>query len=119
VHAYVFARARFEAGHFVDGHSRHARVHGHTWHVEVISKALIDPRDGRPSEEGSLVDDLGSLARELDLRDIGAMLPGSRGTAHEVGSWFLERLLPAWPLITRVTVGMGDDEGVSITRDPF
>jgi 6-pyruvoyltetrahydropterin/6-carboxytetrahydropterin synthase len=98
---------RFEAAHLLPkvpaGH-KCARLHGHSFKIEVAIAGPVDEETGWFIDYGVLFDAWAPLHAELDhnyLNDI----PGLQNPTSELlARWIWERLTPALPSIARVTV---------------
>jgi 6-pyruvoyltetrahydropterin/6-carboxytetrahydropterin synthase len=98
---------RFEAAHRLPrvppGH-KCARLHGHSFRVELVVAGPVDPVTGWFIDFGVLYDAWKPLHDQLDhnyLNDI----PGLENPTSEIlAGWVWERLRPALPSLTRVTI---------------
>ena len=98
---------RFEAAHRLPrvppGH-KCARLHGHSFRVELVVAGPVDPVSGWFIDFGVLYDAWKPLHDQLDhnyLNDI----PGLENPTSEIlAGWVWERLRPALPSLTRVTI---------------
>jgi len=85
------------------------REHGHSWKLVVTIAASFDPLRGSRNSIAELRTDVGSLARELDHRNLNAMLPGVVTRPEGVAAWAQERLLMKYPHVHEVAVWMGSE----------
>lgn len=96
----ISKRWTFDAAHHLDGlpHGHKcARVHGHTWTVEVVlaSQTLVAP--GFVTDFGELAPLGRYIADRLDHRNLNDALdtpPTSEGVARHLADWFLIHLQP-------------------------
>jgi 6-pyruvoyltetrahydropterin/6-carboxytetrahydropterin synthase len=90
----------FDAAHHLDGlpdGHKCARVHGHTWTVEVVLAAATLTGPGFVTDFGDLAPLGRYLAETLDHRDLNEVLdvaPTSEHLARHVAQWFLEHVQP-------------------------
>jgi 6-pyruvoyl-tetrahydropterin synthase len=89
------AHAYFDASHTVLGDQMCGAAHGHTFHVSATVVGGME-REGtglwRVHQTETLQQDLDRIARELDNRDLNAMMVGSAPVPETIAAWFLERL---------------------------
>lgn len=91
----------FEAAHSLPGHrGKCARVHGHSYTLEVTLRGPIKQAEGA-SDDGMVMDfeDLSRLVKQavierLDHQDLNA-IAGVRTTAENLAHWIWEALLEA------------------------
>lgn len=103
----IFREFTFEAAHRLpnvpEGH-KCARLHGHSYKVIVHVEAPVDPEAGWVMDFGDLKKAFKALEAQLDhyyLNDIeGLENPTSEVLAH----WIWERLKPALPDLSALTV---------------
>ena len=88
----------FDAAHHLDGlpdGHKCARVHGHTWTVQVVLAAPTLTGPGFVDDFGGLAPLGAYLAGALDHRDLNEVLdvpPTSEHLARHVAEWFLTHL---------------------------
>jgi 6-pyruvoyltetrahydropterin/6-carboxytetrahydropterin synthase len=107
MHVRLTRSFRFEAAHalptFPDGH-KCRRLHGHSFVVDVTVEGEAPPDRGYLIDYGELKSACEPLRERLDhylLNDI----PGLENPTSEVlAVWIWERLRPALPLLSAVTV---------------
>ncbi len=99
----IAKRWRFDAAHHLDGlpeGHKCARVHGHTWNVEVsVTSAQLTP-PGFVTDFGDLASFGAYLAAELDHRDLNEVLdfpPTSERLAEHLAGWFIDHVQPTIP----------------------
>jgi 6-pyruvoyltetrahydropterin/6-carboxytetrahydropterin synthase len=96
----IAKRWRFDAAHHLDGlpdGHKCARVHGHTWTVEVRLTATQLTPPGFVTDFGDLAPFGGYLASALDHRDLNAVLdfpPTSELLAKHLAEWFISHVQP-------------------------
>ncbi len=98
---------RFEAAHRLPnvppGH-KCARLHGHSFRVELAVAGPVDPKTGWFIDFQRLHDAWSPLYEELDHRYLNDV-PGLENPTSEVlARWTWERLQPGLPGLMRVTV---------------
>jgi 6-pyruvoyltetrahydropterin/6-carboxytetrahydropterin synthase len=97
---------RFEAAHHLPrvppGH-KCARLHGHSFRVELAVAGPVDPQTGWFIDFGVLYDAWKPLHDQLDHHYLNE-IPGLENPTSEIlAAWIWQRLAPALP-ISRVTV---------------
>ncbi|MEX0741318.1 MAG: 6-carboxytetrahydropterin synthase QueD [Phycisphaeraceae bacterium] len=98
---------RFEAAHFLptfpEGH-KCRRLHGHSFHIDVVVKGEVDPAKGYLQDYGEIGAAIAPVRDQLDhylLND----LPGlNNPTAEMLARWIFDRLKAALPLLHLVRV---------------
>jgi len=97
----------FEAAHwlpcFPDGH-KCRRMHGHSFHIDVIVEGEVDPVRGYLIDYGEIKAAIEPLKNSLDhylLNDIEGL---ENPTAETLSKWIYDRLKPALPLLTTIVV---------------
>jgi len=93
----VYVAARFEAAHRLTGDfGPAARMHGHTYRLEVILRGQSLKDDGTLFDIGELKGSVDGLAASLHYRDLGEVpgLAGTNTTAENVANFCWERLSP-------------------------
>jgi 6-pyruvoyltetrahydropterin/6-carboxytetrahydropterin synthase len=98
---------RFEAAHRLPrvppGH-KCARLHGHSFRVELVVSGPVDPVTGWFIDFGVLYDAWKPLHDQLDHNYLNE-IPGLENPTSEIlAGWVWERLKPALPSLARVTV---------------
>jgi 6-pyruvoyltetrahydropterin/6-carboxytetrahydropterin synthase len=98
---------RFEAAHRLPrvppGH-KCARLHGHSFRVELAVSGPVDPATGWFIDFGVLYDAWKPLHDELDHNYLNE-IPGLENPTSEIlAGWVWERLRPMLPSLVRVTV---------------
>ncbi len=97
----------FEAAHFLptfaEGH-KCRRLHGHSFHVDVIVEGEVDSARGYLIDYGDIKAAIEPVRAQLDhylLNDI----PGLENpTAEMLTKWIYDRLKPALPLLSCIIV---------------
>jgi 6-pyruvoyltetrahydropterin/6-carboxytetrahydropterin synthase len=103
----IFKSFTFEAAHRLpnvpQGH-KCARLHGHSFGVEIHVSGPVDPRTGWVMDFAGIKAAFGPLYQQLDhnyLNDI----PGLENPTSEViARWIWDRLQPALPGLSRIVV---------------
>jgi 6-pyruvoyltetrahydropterin/6-carboxytetrahydropterin synthase len=108
----VFKEFTFEAAHQLavnvgDGHHPYARLHGHSFKVEIFLRGDIDPMTNWVVDFGEIDRKLQDVREQLDhhyLNDIeGLEVP----TLECISRWIWQRLHKSLPSIDRVLVRRG------------
>jgi 6-pyruvoyltetrahydropterin/6-carboxytetrahydropterin synthase len=88
-----------------------ARLHGHTFRIEVHVTGPVGPATGWVMDFADIAEAFQPLHRVLDhtcLNDIDGL---TNPTSENLARWVWERLLPALPGLTRVVVQESPDSG--------
>lgn len=97
----------FEAAHwlptFPEGH-KCRRLHGHSFHVDVVVEGEVPPDKGYLIDFGTIKDAIDPVKQRLDhycLNDIEGL---QNPTAEMLSKWIYDRLKPTLPLLAAVRV---------------
>lgn len=97
----------FEAAHalptFPEGH-KCRRLHGHSFHVDVVAAGEVDPDRGYLVDYGEIKAACEPVREALDHRYLNEIPGLANPTAELVAAWIWARLKPALPLLVEVTV---------------
>lgn len=103
----IFKIFTFEAAHRLphvpDGH-KCARLHGHSFRVEVRVRGPVDPHTGWVMDFADLKAAFAPLHEQLDHRYLNEIDGLENPTSENVARWIWERLRPRLPELARVTV---------------
>jgi 6-pyruvoyltetrahydropterin/6-carboxytetrahydropterin synthase len=98
---------QFEAAHwlptFPEGH-KCRRLHGHSFHVDVVVSGEVSPEKGYLIDYGTIKDAVEPLRVRLDhylLNDVEGL---ENPTSEMVARWIYDRLKPRLALLTAVRV---------------
>ncbi len=98
---------RFEAAHHLpnvpEGH-KCARLHGHSFKIEVTVEGPVDPTTGWFIDYQIVADAWEPLYEQLDHRYLNEVAGLQNPTSEILASWIWDRLSPALPSLSRVTV---------------
>lgn len=98
---------RFEAAHALPnvpaGH-KCARLHGHSFHVEVTVRGPVDPRTGWLIDFADLKALLKPLEEQLDHRYLNEIPGLENSTSEVIARWLWQRLKPQLPILHEITV---------------
>ncbi len=98
---------RIEAAHRLpnlpDGH-KCARLHGHSFVIEVHVRGPLDPRLGWVMDFAELKTAFAPLFEQLDHRYLNEIEGLENPTSENLARWIWERLRPALPLLSGVLV---------------
>ncbi len=97
----------FESAHwlptFPEGH-KCRRMHGHSFHVDVIVAGEVDPAEGYLVDYGVMKQAIAPVEQQLDhyvLNDIEGL---ENPTAENLARWLWNRLRPSLPLLHTIVV---------------
>jgi 6-pyruvoyltetrahydropterin/6-carboxytetrahydropterin synthase len=103
----IFKEFTFEAAHrlpFVpDGH-KCARLHGHSFRVEIHVGGEVDTRTGWIMDFGDIKSAFKPLHNQLDHHYLNEIEGLENPTSENLASWIWERLQPTLPGLARVVV---------------
>ncbi|HEY1553970.1 MAG TPA: 6-carboxytetrahydropterin synthase QueD [Kofleriaceae bacterium] len=98
---------RFEAAHFLpkvpQGH-KCARMHGHSYAIEIAIEGDVDPELGWVVDFAALDDRAAPLVRALDHRVLNEIDGLANPTSELLAAWWWQRLLPGLPGLVEVAV---------------
>jgi 6-pyruvoyltetrahydropterin/6-carboxytetrahydropterin synthase len=97
----------FEAAHwlpcFPDGH-KCRRMHGHSFHVDVIVEGEVDPARSYLIDYGDIKTAIEPVRNQLDHYLLNEIAGLENPTAEMLAKWIYDRLKPALPLLTTIIV---------------
>lgn len=98
---------RFESAHFLPkvppGH-KCARVHGHSYEVEVVIEGEIDPERGWVMDFSTISEHVSPLITSLDHRLLNE-LPGLENPTTELlAVWLWDKLAPGLPELVELSI---------------
>jgi 6-pyruvoyltetrahydropterin/6-carboxytetrahydropterin synthase len=98
----------FEAAHRLPnvppGH-KCARLHGHSFQVQILCEGRIDPEAGWLIDFAEIKRAFTPFLEQLDHRYLNEIEGLENPTAENIARWIWGRLKPALPLLAQVTVG--------------
>ena len=97
----------FEAAHwlptFPQGH-KCRRMHGHSFHVDVIVEGEVDPAKGYLIDYGDIKAAIEPVKQQLDHFLLNEIAGLENPTAEVLARWIFDRLRPTLPLLTAIIV---------------
>jgi 6-pyruvoyltetrahydropterin/6-carboxytetrahydropterin synthase len=103
----IFTELGFEAAHRLphvpEGH-KCARLHGHSFRVQVHVEGPVDPGTGWVLDFADVKAACAPLIDDLDHRYLNEIDGLENPTSEQVARWIWDRLLPTLPLLSAVTV---------------
>ena len=97
----------FEAAHwlptFPQGH-KCRRLHGHSFHVDVVVEGEVDPARGFLVDYGDIKAAIEPVRMQLDHYLLNEIPGLDNPTAEMLTKWIYDRLKPALPLLSCVIV---------------
>ncbi len=103
----LFKTFTLEAAHRLpmvpEGH-KCARLHGHSFRIEVRVSGEVDPATGWICDFAELKSAFAPIFDALDHRYLNEVEGLSNPTSERLAEWVWERLKPRLPLLSRVTV---------------
>lgn len=98
---------KFEAAHFLPqvpaGH-KCARMHGHSYHIEVVIEGDVDPELGWLMDFSAIDDHAGPLVKLLDHQILNEIEGLANPTAELLAVWWWQRLRVTLPSVVEVAV---------------
>lgn len=97
----------FEAAHwlptFPEDH-KCRRMHGHSFHVDVIVEGDVDPRKGYLVDYGDIKAAIAPIEKQLDHYLLNEIEGLENPTAENLCKWIYDRMKPALPLLSSIRV---------------
>ena len=103
----VFKEFTFEAAHRLPNvHSSHkcARLHGHSFHVEIHVRGPVGESSGWVMDFADLKSAFQPLYDQLDHNYLNEIEGLSNPTSENLARWIWRRLRPSLPVLCQVTV---------------
>ncbi|MDB4952629.1 MAG: hypothetical protein JWO36_198 [Myxococcales bacterium] len=98
---------RFEAAHFLPkvpaGH-KCARMHGHSYQIEIVIEGEIDRERGWVVDFADLDEHAGPLVKQLDHQVLNEIEGLANPTSELLAVWWWSRLQPGLPGLCEVVV---------------
>jgi 6-pyruvoyltetrahydropterin/6-carboxytetrahydropterin synthase len=98
---------QFEAAHrlpHVPADHKCARLHGHSFSVEIVVAGECDPKLGWLMDYAEVSAAFKPLLKQLDHYYLNEIAGLDNPTSENVARWIWERLKPALPLLTEIVV---------------
>jgi len=112
----IFKIVRFEAAQRLPNvppeHSC-ARLHGHSYHLEVHVSGPVDPRLGWVMDFADLRQAIQPILQQLDHRCLNDVPGLENPTSENIARWIWQRLKPALPLLSRIVIRETETAGCS------
>ena len=83
-----------------------ARLHGHSFRIEIVVEGEVDPGKGWLIDYGDIGDAFRPLRDQLDHAFLNEIEGLERGTLDDVAAWIKQRLQPALPCLKDVLVSL-------------
>src|ERR1041384_5916538 len=97
----------FEAAHSLPnvpkGH-KCARLHGHSFRVEITVKGPVDPHSGWLIDFAELKEKFKPLEDQLDHRFLNEVPGLENSTSENIARWIWQKLKPQLPILYQITV---------------
>ncbi len=98
---------QFEAAHRLPhvptGH-KCARLHGHSFQVEIAVEGPVDPKMGWVMDYADIKAAFGPLYQRLDHHYLNEIAGLENPTSERIAEWIWSELRPALPLLTEIVV---------------
>ncbi len=116
----IFKKFRIEAAHLLPhcppGH-KCARLHGHSFQVEIHVRGPVDAHAGWVMDFGDLKKAFAPLYERLDHRYLNEIPGLENPTSENLARWIWRELKPALPALHRVVVQETCTAGASYSGD--
>jgi len=110
----IFKIVRFEAAqrlpHVPPEHPC-ARLHGHSYRLEVHVAGPVDPHLGWVMDFGDLRQALQPILQQLDHRCLNDIPGLENPTSEHIARWIWQRLKPTLPLLSRIVIRETETSG--------
>ena len=97
----------FEAAHLLprapEGH-KCRRLHGHSFRLEIAVEGEVDPETGWFLDYGVIASKVEPIRALLDHHYLNEVPGLENATSENLARWIWEKLRPALPSLTRITV---------------
>jgi 6-pyruvoyltetrahydropterin/6-carboxytetrahydropterin synthase len=107
MHVRLSKTFHFEAAHwlptFPEGH-KCRRLHGHSYRFKVVVEGEVDPAKGYLIDYGQIKRAVEPLVKQLDHYCLNEIDGLANPTSEMLARWLWERIRPAVPLLSSVTV---------------
>ena len=98
---------RFEAAHFLPkvpaGH-KCARMHGHSYVVEIAIEGDVDPERGWLMDFAQIDEHVAPLVRQLDHQVLNKIPGLDNPTSEHLAAWWWGKLTPTLPALVEVVI---------------
>jgi 6-pyruvoyltetrahydropterin/6-carboxytetrahydropterin synthase len=115
----IFKEFHFEAAHYlphVPPQHQCARVHGHSFVVQLWMRGAVNPEMGWVRDFADLTDAFEPLRAQLDHRLLNDVEGLDNPTSENLAVWIWERVKGAVPELSRVVVKETAKEGAVLDR---
>jgi 6-pyruvoyltetrahydropterin/6-carboxytetrahydropterin synthase len=116
----IWRRFQFDSAHYLpkvpEGH-KCARLHGHTYTVELRLAGEIDPVTGWVRDFGDIKDVFAPLERELDHRLLNDIPGLDNPTSELLAEWLWRHLIEQLPELVSISVSETPSSGVLYTGE--
>lgn len=103
----IFKKIQFEAAHRLPnvppGH-KCARLHGHSFTVELHVEGPVDPKLGWVVDFADIAKAFDPLFKQLDHNYLNEIEGLENPTSEHIAKWIWDRMKPALPLLSKVVV---------------
>ncbi|NLN39512.1 MAG: 6-carboxytetrahydropterin synthase QueD [Smithella sp.] len=110
----IFKVFKFDAAHHLpcvpDGH-KCAKVHGHSFRVEIHVRGDVDPHTGWVMDFADITAAFEPILGELDHKNLNAIEGLENPTSERLCRWIWHRLKPVLPQLCKIVVCESPDSG--------
>ena len=103
----IFKKITFEAAHRLPhapaGH-KCARLHGHSFCVEIHVNGEVDPKTGWVMDFGDIKKAFAPLYNQLDHHYLNEIAGLENPTSEIIARWIWQRLKPALPPLSKIVI---------------
>jgi len=112
----IFKVFKIDSAHYLPhvpkGH-KCARMHGHTFRIEVRIRGAVDPQSGWVMDFADVEKAFGPLHDELDHKCLNEIQGLANPTSENLARWIWKRLHPTLPSLHKITVQESLESGVT------
>ncbi len=102
VRAFTFEAAH-RLPHVPPGH-KCARLHGHSFHIEVVCEGEVDPKTGWLIDFAEIKRAFAPLFNQLDHHYLNEIEDLDNPTAEHIAKWIWTRLIPTLPQLSQINI---------------
>ena len=110
----IYKVFKFDAAHHLPlvppGH-KCARVHGHSFRVEIHLRGKADPRNGWVMDFADIAAAFEPILNQLDHKNLNAIAGLENPTSENLCRWIWQRLQPVLPQLSKIIVQESPESG--------
>ena len=110
----IYKVFKFDAAHHLPcvpvGH-KCAKVHGHSFRVEIHLRGKADPRNGWVMDFADIAAAFEPILNQLDHKNLNAIAGLENPTSENLCRWIWQRLQPVLPQLSKIIVQESPESG--------